>query len=71
MAQRTAQVTAVTAGAALAAALVAALRRRLLGAGGPPPAGPDEGPDTGGVREPRVPTPSAGSAAAAVEPPSD
>lgn len=65
---RMGRATAVTAGAALAAAVVAALRRRLAGL--PRPPGGD-GPGTSGVREPRVPTPSGGSTAAAAEPPAD
>lgn len=67
---RMGRATAVTAGAALAAAVVAALRRRLAGLPRPP-GGDGDGPGTSGVREPRVPTPSGGSTAAAAEPPAD
>jgi hypothetical protein len=47
--------------------------RRMLAAGSEPePRGfGEDGPDAAGVREPRTPKPSAGSAVAAAEPPGD
>lgn len=56
----------VTSGAAIAAAIVTALRRRPWGSGG---RRRGDGPDATGVREPRVPSPTGGAAAAEAEPP--